>query len=144
QISTSNQFIVNYTIHPNPTDTLTLKSHLQQHEASFKSTPKTLTADAGYGSEENYTLLEQKQVESFVKSNMFDKQQDETYNKKYPFAANKLFYNEQQDVYICPMGQKMEYTGSVKKVTTSGFEQTIRKYQAKNCSNCPLNGSCHK
>ena len=51
QISTSNQFIVNYTIHPNPTDTTTLKSHLEQHKSSFGSAPKIVTADAGYGSE---------------------------------------------------------------------------------------------
>ncbi|WP_218043817.1 transposase [Flavobacterium gawalongense] len=24
------------------------------------------------------------------------------------------------------------------------MEQTTRKYQARNCSNCPLNGVCHK
>lgn len=144
QISTSNQFIVNYTIHSNPTDILTLKSHLEQHENSFNRPPKTLTADAGYGSEENYTLLEQKQVESFVKFNMFDKQQNARYNQKYPFATNQLFYNEQKDAYICPMGQSMDFVGTVKKRTTSGFEQHIRRYQAKNCNNCPLNGVCHK
>lgn len=144
QISTSNQFIVNYTIHSNPTDTLTLKSHLEQHENSFNRPPKTLTADAGYGSEENYTLLEQKQVESFVKFNMFDKQQNARYNQKYPFATNQLFYNKQKDAYICPMGQSMDFVGTGKKRTTSGFEQHIRRYQAKNCSNCPLNGACHK
>ncbi|WP_258102389.1 IS1182 family transposase, partial [Marinoscillum pacificum] len=32
QISTSDQFIVNYSIHQNPTDTLTLKPHLQQYQ----------------------------------------------------------------------------------------------------------------
>src|ERR1700709_217526 len=35
QISTSNQYIVNYTIHPNPTDTTTFPAHLAQHQASF-------------------------------------------------------------------------------------------------------------
>ena len=144
QISTSNQFIVNYTIHPNPTDTLTLKSHLQQHEQSFGQAPTTLTADAGYGSQENYSLLEEKGVEAYVKYNMFDKEQDGHYSKKYPFAAGKLFYNAIKDVYICPMGQEMEYQGNVKKVTSSGFEQLSRRYQAKNCNNCPLNGACHK
>lgn len=144
QISTSNQFIVNYTIHPNPSDTLTLKSHLQQHEDSFGQAPTTLTADAGYGSQENYSLLEEKGTQAFVKYNMFDKQQDGHYNKQYPFAASKLFYNAVKDVYICPMGQEMECQGNVKKVTSSGFEQISRKYQAKNCCNCPLNGACHK
>ena len=42
------------------------------------------------------------------------------------------------------MGQKMEYIGDGKRKTSTGFEQTSRRYQAKNCSNCPLNGVCHK
>ena len=144
QISTSNQFIVNYTIHPNPTDTTTLKAHLEQHEASFGKTLKTITADAGYGSEENYQLLESKAIEAYVKYGMFDKQQDENYNKKQPFSADKLFYNPEQDYYICPMGQQMSYIGDGKRKTSTGFEQTSKRYQAKNCANCPLNGACHK
>jgi len=144
QISTSNQFIVNYTIHPNPTDTLTLKSHLEQHESSYGKAPKTLTADAGYGSEENYTLLEQKGTRAYVKYNMFDKGQNGTYKNKFPFHADKLFYDPQQDAYICPMGQQMHYIGDSHKISGNGFQQTYRRYQAKNCSNCPLNGACHK
>lgn len=144
QISTSNQFIVNYTIHPNPTDTNTLAAHLAQHEASFASSPKTLTADAGYGSEENYTLLETKKITPFVKYGSFDQQQQDSYQSKYPFAAEKLFYNPQKDCYICPMGQQMDYIGEFKRQTSTGFVQTLKRYQAKNCMNCPLNGACHK
>jgi transposase len=144
QISTSNQFIVNYTIHPNPTDTTTLSAHLAQHEASFGAAPKILTADAGYGSEENYTLLEQKEIIPFVKYGMFDNQQRESHESKYPFATDKLFYNQENDCYICPMGQPMSFIGNIKKRTSTGFEQTIKRYQAQNCGNCPLNGACHK
>ncbi len=144
QISTSKQFILNYTLHSNPTDTLTLRAHIAQHEKSFGKAPLKLTADAGYGSQENYTILEEKGVEAFVKYSLFDKEQNENYNSKHPFAVNKLFYNTQQDVYICPMGQRMEYIGDTFRKTSSGFEQTLRRYEAKNCSNCPLNGSCHK
>jgi transposase len=144
QISTSNQFIVNYTIHSNPTDTATLTTHLAQHEASYGKAPKVVVADAGYGSEENYTLLEQKETIAFVKYGMFDKEQNENYNSKYPFAANKLFYNQNQDCYICPMGQQMSCIGTSKRKTSTGFEQTVKRYQARNCANCPLNGACHK
>jgi transposase len=144
QISTSNQFIVNYTIHPNPTDTNTLGAHLNQHEASFGMSPKKLTADAGYGSEENYTLLEQKQIIPFVKYGMFDRQQNDNQNSKYPFAADKLYYNKEKDCYICPMGQTMNYIGESKKKTSTGFVQTAKRYQAQNCANCPLGGACHK
>jgi hypothetical protein len=144
QISTSNQYIVNYTIHPNPTDTNTLQVHLAQHEASFGKSPLILTADAGYGSEENYTLMQEKEITAFVKYNMFDKEQNSNYNSKHPFGQDKLFYNQDKDCYICPMGQEMHYIGDSKRKTATGFEQTSRKYQAQNCSNCPLNGVCHK
>jgi len=144
QISTSNQFIVNYTIHPNPTDTTTLTAHLAQHEASFGRSPKVLVADAGYGSEENYTLLEQKETVAFVKYGMFDKGQNENHNSKHPFAANKLFYNKEKDCYICPMGQQMGFIGTYTRITATGFKQTVKRYQARNCGSCPLNGACHK
>jgi hypothetical protein len=118
--------------------------HLEQHEKSFGAAPKSLTADAGYGSEENYTLLEEKKVAAFVKYGLFDKRQNKAFNKKHPFAADKLYYNPEQDHYICPMGQQMAYIGDRIRKTITGFEQTVRRYQAKNCQSCPLNGACHK
>lgn len=144
QISTSNQFIVNYSLHSNPADTTTLAAHLRQYESSFGKMPERLIADAGYGSEENYTLLESHQVEAYVKYNTFDNEQKQYQDAKSVFNPENLFYNEQQDVYICPMGQQMHYIGDVEKETINGFIQTYRRYQAKNCSNCPLNGACHK
>jgi hypothetical protein len=42
------------------------------------------------------------------------------------------------------MGQEMSFIGHAKRKTTSGYEQTLKKYQAKNCQSCPLNGACHK
>ena len=144
QISTSNQFIVNYSIHSDTTDTNTLAPHIEQHEKSYGIAPKSLTADAGYGSEENYTLLEQKKTLAFVKYNLFDKRQNRNYNSKQPFSADKLYYNPTYDHYICPMGQKMSYIGTRTRKTTTGFAQQSRLYQAINCKGCPLNGSCHK
>jgi len=42
------------------------------------------------------------------------------------------------------MGQQMISTGTSKRKTSTGFEQTVKRYQARNCANCPLNGACHK
>ena len=144
QISTSNQYIVNYTIHPNPTDTTTLIPHLAQHQQSFGHAPKSLTADAGYGPEENYMVMEELGISAFVKYGKFDKEQGQRYKDKQPFASDKLFYDGEKDRYICPMGQSMDYIGDSTKRTSTGFVQTYRGYRAKNCSNCPLNGVCHK
>lgn len=144
QISSSNQFIVNYTIHSNPTDTRTLVGHLSQHEQSFGKAPKSITADAGYGSEENYDLLEKKNILPFVKYNSFDKQQHTATIDKTPFSIDKLHYQKEKDLYICPMGQPMPYKNTITRKNTSGFQQTIKQYQALNCTSCPLNGKCHK
>ena len=75
QISTNKQFILHYSIHPNPTDTKTLESHLKGFEESYDKVPKELVADAGYGSEENYNLLQSKKIKAYVNYNYFRKDQ---------------------------------------------------------------------
>ena len=144
QLSTHQQFILHYSIHPNPTDTLTLKAHLEGFKAAYDQFPEQLTTDAGYGSEENYQFLEQHQVEAFVKYNYFHKEQQASFLKKHPFHPDRLYYDPDKDRFICPMGQPMEKIGTYKKKTASGFEQTLTKYQAQNCQGCPLRGVCHK
>jgi len=57
QISTSNQYIVNYDIYQNATDFRTLPSHLNQYSSLYGQSPDVVVADSGYGSEENYEYL---------------------------------------------------------------------------------------
>ncbi|HEY6438245.1 MAG TPA: IS1182 family transposase, partial [Ignavibacteriaceae bacterium] len=75
QISSNNQYIVNYSLHQNPTDTKTLSSHLLSFQKLYNKSPKSIIADAGYGSEENYKLLEKEKINAFIKYNYFDKEQ---------------------------------------------------------------------
>jgi transposase len=144
QVSSNNQYVTNYSIHHNATDTTTLKEHLEQYKQSYDTTPEIVTADAGYGSEENYAYLESNNIEAYVKYNQFDREQNETIQSKRPFAADKLHYNKDEDYYVCPMGQHMQNTGSYIKKTSTGFKQKITQYKATNCEGCPLNGVCHK
>jgi hypothetical protein len=143
QISTSKQFITHYSLHQKPSDTTTLIPHLEGFKKQYGRLPETLTADAGYGSQENYTFLEDNQVEAFVKYNYFHHEQ-RTNKTDEPGKVENLFYNKEQDCFYCPMGQQMKKIGSYKKETDTGFEQTYVRYQAKNCENCPLRGICHK
>lgn len=50
---------------------------MADHLENYEQTPETLTADAGYGSEENYTDLEAKNITAFVKYNYFHKEQQD-------------------------------------------------------------------
>lgn len=143
QISTSDQLIVNYSLHQNPTDTLTLKPHLKQYEDLYGNMPACICADAGYGSEENYDYLEEQRIDHYVKYNYFHKEQTNKW-KEDPFKTDNLHYNESKDTMTCPMGQQMENIGDNERVTASGFKQRYTRYRAKSCEGCPLRSSCHK
>ena len=146
QISTSNQYILNYDIYHNANDTLTLPHHLGQYELLYGQSPEVAVADSGYGSEENYEYLESHDIEAFIKFSYFHKEQ-KSKGKIKPKEAHQpqhLYYNEAGDYFVCPMGQKMHNKYEAKKKTKSGFQQKYSVYEAKNCSNCPLRGVCHK
>ncbi len=143
QISTSDQFIVNYSLHQNPTDTLTLKPHLQQYENLYGNMPTCICADAGYGSEENYDYLEEQHIDHYVKYNYFHKEQTKKW-KEDPFKVANLHYNEEKDKVYCPMGQPMDRIEDRQRKTASGHLQTYARYQARNCEDCPLRSRCHK
>ena len=146
QGSSNNQFLVNYTLEQSPTDTTTLTGHLEEPQRSFGQLPGTVTADAGYGSEENYQKMEDQGIDGFVKYNYFHKEQQQAKSGKVkkPFTVDQLHYNKQTDTYYCPMGQEMTNMGSFQRTTKKGYLQTINQYQAKNCSECPIRPLCHK
>jgi hypothetical protein len=143
QFSTSNQVVVHYTIGQKSTDPTLYLPHLEDYKEHYGTVPTTVVADAGYGSEENYEYLEEAGIDAYVKYSYFHQEQKKKYQLD-PSKKNNLYYNEQEDCYYCPMGQKMEKITRTKKVTSTGFEQTIDVYQAKNCEGCPMRNSCHK
>ena len=143
QISSNNQYIVNYSLHQRAGDTTTLPEHLELHKQRYKQHPEVVVADAGYGSEENYEYFEEEQIEGYVKYNYFDKEQKKTKTYKKPFATEKLHYDEANDCYYCPMGQKMENTGERERRSENGYSRKISLYQAGNCNGCPIRGVCH-
>lgn len=82
QHSTNNQYIVNYTISQNSSDSPTLPEHLDKMEERLVSIKLTLAskithsnvligtkcvADAGYGSEENYADCQKRGITAFIK-----------------------------------------------------------------------------
>ena len=144
QVSSNNQYITNYTIHQATTDSTTLPEHLNEYKQQHQIAPSIVTADAGYGSEENYHYLAQNNITAYVKHNQFDREQNDSIQNKKIFTAARLHYNKEEDYYVCPMGQHMENKGTYSKPTSTGFIQQLTKYQAKNCQGCPLNGTCHK
>jgi transposase len=142
QVSSHQQYIVNYSLHQNPTDTTTLKKHLDSFHSLYQNYPHVLVADAGYGSEENYKLLNNRKIEGYVKHNQFDRNQRA--KNADPFKSDSLVYDKTQDIVICPSGKPMEPMGETTRITANGFKQKITKYQAVQCKRCPLRKECHQ
>ena len=144
QISSNNQYIVNYSLHQAIVDTTTLQEHTEIYKTQYHQNPELIVADAGYGSEENYQYLMDNNIENYVKYNYFDKDQCSKKDKKHSFTTDTLYYNKEEDYYVCPMGQHMHCIGIHQTKTKTGFIQTIHRYQAVNCNGCPLRSVCHK
>ena len=151
QISTENQIIIHYSVHQSSNDFPTLKPHLEQMrklygEEQFREL-EDITADAGYGSEENYQYLEQQGLSAYIKYNTFDLERRQQRGKKAKQnLKNKQFlhYNAIEDYYVCPMGQHMMKIKDKQTKTSSGFIQHISIYEAQRCEGCPLRSSCHR
>jgi hypothetical protein len=143
QISTENQCILGYTIHQTTNDMITLQSHMESLKENLGKMPDTLVADAGYGSEENYEYLENNDVEAFVKYPYFHKEQSKKWRDD-PYRTENLKYDENDDCYTCPMGQKMNFTQEKIRISDNGFRQVNRLYQAQDCKGCPLREACNK
>lgn len=143
QISTENQFITNFGIYQRPTDTLTMISYLESFKARYGMQSEEIVADSGYGSEENYEYMFSNGMTPYVKYNMFHVEQRRSYRNN-PFRVSNLFYNPDDDFYVCPMGQKLKFIRQEKRYTASGYQQTVSVYRAGRCEGCPLREQCHK
>ena len=143
QISTENQFITHYSTSWRPTDWGTFINHMDTFNARYGRHSKEVVADSGYGNEENYEYLDLNDIDGYVKYNMFHTELKRK-TLKNPFLPEHLYYNEEEDYFVCPMGQHMTYVGDRQRVSDLGYVSHTKLYQAQNCEGCPLRGLCFK
>lgn len=143
QISTENQYITNYGAFWRPTDQGTLIPYLEGFKERYGIQSSTVVADSGYGSEMNYEWMENHDIEAYVKYNMFHAE-DKRMMRNNPFLVRNMYYNAEDDYYVCPRGQHLDHIGDELSKSDLGYVSTISKYRAQNCTGCPFRGLCHK
>ncbi|QKS48779.1 IS1182 family transposase (plasmid) [Paenibacillus cellulosilyticus] len=143
QVGTENQFIVGYSLHQRPTDTRCLKPHLEKVKVTLGKLPRTIIADAGYGSEENYAYLENENLEALVKYSTYHKEKSKSWQKDISKVDNWQ-YDEVQDTWTCAAGRTLLFRYESKGKTESGFEIRKRHYRSESCEGCPLRADCTK
>jgi transposase len=147
QIGTEDQFIVFYSIHQRPTDTRCLIPHLEKLASTSLPMPKTIIADAGYGSEENYVYAlgdeKEPRFDFLIPYGTYEQEQTRKYQEDIRHAKNWT-YLEQDDCFICPNGRKVLFKKYQTKKNQSGYEQSFKIYECEDCTDCPLKAKCTK
>lgn len=144
QIGTEDQFIVGFSVHQTSTDSPTVKDHLEQVEKNLGKLPTILVADAGYGSEENYLLLEEKEIDAYVKYNTFfrESRKRKKLLEKEKYYSRNFTYLPEQDQFLCPQGKPLIYEKTIMTKTKTGFESERRLYSCHDCEGCPVRSVC--
>lgn len=144
QMATEDRFILSYSIHQKPSDSTTLIPHLENaFENHLPNLPKNLNADAGYGSEQNYEYLKNKEITAYVKFQNFHYEQTKKF-KKNIFRVENLLYDESSDSYLCANNKQLYYKETITRKTDAGFITERRIYQSEGCDGCPLRTQCYQ
>lgn len=145
QHTTTNQYVVNYTIAQNASDSPTLIPHLNKMDERFEGLeiPKKIpmVTDAGYGSEENYAELEKRKIPAYVKYALWHQEITGELAKKM-FKRENWKYDKTTNSYTCPDNRKLPFEHIEVNKSVNGYERQVSIYRSKSCENCPFITDC--
>ena len=143
QVSTENQFIMNYSISQSASDPVSFPDHLEKIEHRGQQyIPNNYNGDSAYGSEENYSLLREKEINNYLKYNTFHT--EEKKKEKDKFHRDNFIYNKKSDTYQCPEGKILRYQETITRKTKTGYVSFIHVYACSDCGNCAKKNECSK
>ena len=143
QICVESEYITGLGLFPNPADTMTLIPFLKRVQNGCGRKIQSVTADAGYASEENYTYLEENGQEAYIKPTDYEVRKTKRFRENI-YRAENLIYDEKTDTFTCPGGKRLFYVGESHERTESGYETTKKNYVCESCAGCPHREKCYK
>lgn len=128
QVASSNQYVIDYDIFSNPTDTRTLLPFLSA--ISTLDLFKYIVADAGYGSEENYeSIIDDYEKVPLIPYGMYNAEQKKKY-KQDPKRRDNWSYDETEDAYTDLDGVRFSFTHYSTRVDKQGYARQFKVYTA--------------
>jgi len=122
-----------------PTDYEELRPQLDQTCSNTGQKPEKVVADNGYYTIDNLADLEQREIEGYIPSGPQARDAKLRAQGKevpeHPFEKTKFHYDEQRDVYICPLGKELI------RRTKGGAAGRIT-YRGRDCKDCPRKSEC--
>lgn len=138
-----NQFIINYSIHQNPGESGLFVEHLKKLENQLGILPKNVIGDSAFGTEENYSYLDQQVIGNYLKYNTFHFEQTKKH-KENPFSKDKFVYIQSSDIYKCPGNKTLHFKEERENKTDNDYVSHVRIYECEDCRECPFAGQCKK
>jgi transposase len=144
QVGTEGQYILGFSLHQNAADSVTLRAHLEQLKKNLKQLPPTWVADAGYGNEENYQLLEREGIAAYLKYPGFDreKQKRAKLSEREKYQARQFQYQDEQNSYLCPQGKLLHFEGISEEISATGYRSLKQEYRCRDCKGCVAKEFC--
>ena len=143
QIGVEGEYIVGIDISSERSDQLTFIPFLDKLEKNLNKKYKSITADAGYESEENYTYLENNNQKAFIKPQTYEKSKTKKFKNDISKREN-MHYNQEDDYYICAAGKKLLPKGFTTRKSKSNFKSIVNIYECESCLGCEYKNKCTK
>lgn len=141
QIGVEGEYIAMADISSERSDQLTLIPLLDNFYEHTKKRYKTVVADAGYESEENYAYLMGKSQNCYIKPSNYEQSKKKKYKKNIKLREN-MDYDSTTDTYTCYNNKKISHIYNTKRKYASGYEAVIKVYECESCEGCPYKSKC--
>ena len=138
-IGVDSEYIVGAMISQERSDSKTLIPYLRRYGQGYTS----VTGDAGFESEENYTYLEKNEQLAFIKPSNYEQSKTKKYKSDIGRREN-MPYNIESDSYICHMGRQLNAAYEKRTKSTAGYPIATTVYECESCEGCPHKEKCIK
>lgn len=143
QIGVEGEYIVGVDISNERSDQLTFIPFLYKINKNSPRKFQDIVADSGYESEENYEFLSKTNQQAYIKPQTYEKSKAKKFKKDISKRGN-MYYDVENNFYICAYGKKLRSVNSKIRKSKSGFQSLITVYECEDCSTCPYKSKCTK
>ncbi len=141
QFGVEGEYITGVSLSSERSDHLALIPLLDSMETQLGTQYKDITADASYESEENYTYLEGKRTQCYIKPQNYERSKTRKFKNNLALREN-MAYDALLDVYTCQRGRKLNAIYAGIRKSKSGLESLVTYYECEDCSGCPKKKQC--
>lgn len=139
-----NQFITGVSVHQNTNDGVCFKEHMEQAAVQQPFAPDRVIADSIFGTEQNYELLEGREMENYLKFPTYHAEQTKSYENN-PFLKDNFPYDPLTDSYECPNGLRLVFISQYQQThKRTDYISVVKEYECTDCAGCPFYQQCCK